>query len=261
MNNPQKTVNSQKNNQLIIIIGSILLFVGGFILGSIIRNTTYNDAREEFRGQIDDLKNDLQQAEFLNRKLKVVFKTVEEKNEEIKEKDVVIREKEAEVNRLAQRIAKSVNPEKIRTLAAQLNKKNTELAQLRKEYNKVFQEAKRAQNDLEEANKILKEKNERITALNNELAKKNEKDVDHYKKELKDIKKQITDYQNGSLYEFRADNYKGKKKRLRKDQLYHSAYYHYSLAGAEYDKKRIYSKIRSKDIKRKIDNNAVVEAP
>ena len=103
----------------------------------------------------------------------------------------------------------------------------------------------------------MREQNEKIDKLNKDLASRGSKSKEEITEEIEEVKQQINAYESGSMFEFKADNYAGKKKRRRKDQHYYSAYYHYALAGAVYDMKRVYDKIRSSEIRNNIDNGVL----
>jgi len=243
------------NTSHLIIIGVlIILFFIGFVSGTILRKSTYDEVKDEFQSQVVDLQKDIQKAEFVNRKLKMVFQTVEEKNNEIKQKNEVIKLKESEISSLSQKISVSESPAIIKKLSAELNTKNKELEVLRLEFQKVSQEAMEAQRELSEANKLLREKNDKIVELSNQLSKGGGNiSKDALASEISEVKGQIGHYEAGSKFEFQADNYKGSAKRKNKDRAYHSAYYHFQQAGAKFDMERVYAKILSQEVRDKID--------
>jgi chromosome segregation ATPase len=238
---------------LFVIILLLVLFFFGFFSGVLIRKNTYSEVRTEFQSQVVGLQKDLQQAEFVNKKLKLVFQTVEQKNDEIKQKNEVIRKKEDEIERLSKQLMTADNPNLVRSLTKKLNEKNKELQELRDQFDKISSEAIQAQKELQEANKMLKEKNDQIIALNNDLTTHKDKTNKEIKEQIDDVKTQINEYEEGSKFEYQGDNYKGSQKRKNRDRNYHTAYYHFQQAGAKYDMKRVYDKIVSQEVRDKID--------
>lgn len=245
------------NKNILVVVFFIIIFFLGFFSGILVRKSTYDEVKAEFQSQIIDLQNDLQQADFLNRKLKVIFQTVEQKNELIKEKNQIIMDREAEIEELGRKISTTSNPSTIKDLAKQIEEKNRELKIIRVEYKQLAEDAEKARTELEQANKTLEKQNKKILDLNKKLAESGTRDVKKVQEEITTVRKQISAYEAASKFEYKADNYNGKNKRLRQDQNYYSAYYHYAVAQSAYDMKRVYNKIKSKEIKEKIDKGVL----
>lgn len=242
--------------QSILIVASLfVIFFSGFFAGKIFSKDWYSSAHNRFQGHVDELRDQIQHIEFVNRKLRKAFDAVHAKNDQIESKAQTIREKEAEISKLTQRIARETDPKLRARLEAELAEKRHELDLLRKEYNTLRQQAVAAHENLSHTNKLLKEKDEQIVKLNQQLSKnenQNSRQVKKTKKEIARIKDQLAQYREGSRLEELGDSYKGKNRRKNRSKLYRQAYEYYKQAEAEYDMKRVYEKIKVRKIKKTI---------
>lgn len=241
-----------QRNILIIVLMLVLFFIG-FFSAVLIKKNAYDEASAQIQQDLEALKTEVQRSGYLSKKVRTLFNTVEQKHEEIAEKDAIIQEKEKEIMNLSYRIA-NADPAKVAGLQKELEAKNKELDQMRQEVNQLRQEAQKAQKELAEANKIVEQQTEKITKLEKQLKGGMDKaERAEIEEEIGDVREQLTSFQEAAKFEYQGDTYTGRNKRRRQDQNYYSAYYFYLLAGSEYDMARVYSKIQSQEIIDRID--------
>jgi len=85
--------------------------------------------------------------------------------------------------------------------------------------------------------------------------------VDSLTGAIEQMAARVDAFEKGGTYEARADNYRGNDRRRRQDQLYHNAYFFFAQANSAADMARVYEKIRSPEIRAKIDNGDYGQAP
>lgn len=239
----------------LIIFLLIAFFIAGFFSGIFMKDETYKTVQLEFNQQLEQLQGDLKAAEQVTEKFEEVSKILLERNEEILRQSELIEEKEAELIQLKSDLASGGNG----VLNEQIDLITAELVTLQQAYDKMYFETKNAQEELARVNNELQLKNEQVLNLQKQLntGQSNlKKDVKNIKSETEkaEVEQKTTDYEQASKYEYKGDNYTGKKKNKNKDQNYFSAYYFFKQAGARIDMRRVKGKIKSRDIIYKINS-------
>ncbi len=239
---------------LYIIASLLVIYMSGFSVGLMLSKDSFQKVHDQFEFQVKQLEADIRQIDFINRKLKESLQILRKKNEYISEQSSIISQKQLQISKLTQRIAEVSDPALKQKLQKELIAKTKELNELRRKYELEKIEEEKARQNLEAVNTLLKQKNEKILQLRQQLKQKqNNKDkAEDIERQIQEVKDQITHYENGSIEEHSGDNYKGWKRRKRKDQHYAKAIHHYWIAGAEYDLQRVYNKIRSNRLQKKL---------
>ncbi len=244
-------------NSIIILASLIIIFLSGLTTGLLTSKNKYQILYAEFKDKVVEIEQQVRQTDFINKKLKITFETVGNRNTELTSKSGLIQEKELEIAHLTQEIAHEPDPAEKARLKQILQQKRIELDELHTNYTKKQDELDSVQTEITEVSKLLKTKSDKIVDLEQQL-KKNE-NISHEKKELilkekEKVQEQLDYYELACNAEAKADSIRWLSNRWEKEEAYIKAFNYFVKAEAVYNLKRISKKIKTRKLRKEMDD-------
>jgi len=233
-------------DSLIFVSLVMILILGGVYAGTVFSGILMKDNVRQFKEQIDQINDKVDQVEVYNRKLRSWFAAVGLKQLELSKRVDLVRQKEKEIARLSQLIATLENPATREKYKKELFKRIEERDELRRLIDQKIGEIDYTRQNLGLVSKHLNKSSSAIDSLNRKMngngKTPSEKDV----KDMMEYSQQLDECKKGGKFELDAEKIIDKDQVDERDRLLVQAFKHYYFGYSTYSMKRVAQKISSR---------------